>query len=137
MSAWTAEREAELTRLWPTGMPVGQIAERLGGGLSRAAVIAKADRMNLGLHATARRSQWAPGPSMAELAASVSAEFGVTVDALKGEGRRRRETEPRQAFMHRAYRTGRWSLPQIGRFLGGRDHTTVLSGVRAHERRAG
>jgi chromosomal replication initiator protein len=27
------------------------------------------------------------------------------------------------------------SLPQIGRALGGRDHTTVMHGVRKHESR--
>lgn len=28
-----------------------------------------------------------------------------------------------------------WSMLRIGRFFGGRDHTTVLHGIRAHERR--
>lgn len=28
-----------------------------------------------------------------------------------------------------------WSLPHIGRFLGDRDHTTVLHGVRKHQER--
>lgn len=28
-----------------------------------------------------------------------------------------------------------WSLPQIGRFLGGRDHTTILHSIRRHEGR--
>lgn len=26
-----------------------------------------------------------------------------------------------------------WSLPQIGKFLGGRDHTSVLFGIRKHQ----
>lgn len=30
---------------------------------------------------------------------------------------------------------GRWSLPQIGRLLGNRDHTTIIHGVRQHEKR--
>lgn len=42
---------------------------------------------------------------------------------------------PRQEAMWRMHQTGKWSLPQMGRFLGGRDHTTCLSGIRAHQRR--
>ena len=42
---------------------------------------------------------------------------------------------PRQEAMWRMRQAGKWSLPQIGRFLGGRDHTTVLAGVRAHQAR--
>jgi len=41
----------------------------------------------------------------------------------------------RQAFMAELYDSGRYSLPAIGRFLGGRDHTTILHGVRAHRAR--
>jgi chromosomal replication initiation ATPase DnaA len=42
---------------------------------------------------------------------------------------------PRQEAMWRMRQAGKWSLPQIGRFLGERDHTTVLSGIRAHQKR--
>ena len=42
---------------------------------------------------------------------------------------------PRQEAMWRMRQAGKWSLPQIGRFLGERDHTTVLAGVRAHQKR--
>jgi chromosomal replication initiation ATPase DnaA len=42
---------------------------------------------------------------------------------------------PRQEAMWRMHQTGKWSLPQIGRFLGERDHTTCLHGIRAHAKR--
>ena len=42
---------------------------------------------------------------------------------------------PRQEAMWRMRQAGKWSLPQIGRFLGERDHTTILAGVRAHQKR--
>ena len=36
----------------------------------------------------------------------------------------------------RIYRATEWSLPQIGRFFGNRDHTSILHAIRAYEKRA-
>lgn len=41
----------------------------------------------------------------------------------------------RQAAMYRIAAELGWSLSRIGQFLGGRDHTTIHHGIRAHERR--
>jgi chromosomal replication initiation ATPase DnaA len=41
---------------------------------------------------------------------------------------------PRQAAM-RLLRDQGWSTPRIGRALGARHHTTILSGIRSFERR--
>lgn len=41
----------------------------------------------------------------------------------------------RQELMWRLQRETTMSLPQIGRFIGGRDHTTVLHGARQHQKR--
>jgi len=41
----------------------------------------------------------------------------------------------RQAVMYRLRRELGWSTPRIGRFLGDRHHTTIINGIRAHERR--
>lgn len=52
----------------------------------------------------------------------------------------RRSTEiviARHEAMYRMRRETTMSLPAIGRKLGGRDHTTVLHGIRKHEQRMG
>lgn len=83
------------------------------------------------------QGRWSPPVTMAQIAQQVADEHGVTVAELRGEGRRFKQSQARQAFMHRAYATERFSLQQIGNFLGGKHHSTVLFGIRAHERRAG
>ncbi len=44
---WTEERVKTLKKLWEEGKTARQIAETLGGGLTRNAVIGKANRMGL------------------------------------------------------------------------------------------
>jgi chromosomal replication initiation ATPase DnaA len=78
-----------------------------------------------------------PLVTMAEIARRVACEHGLTVADLKGPRRTRNLAHPRQQAMSEMYgemteHGHRWSLPQIGLFLGGRDHTTVLHGVRRH-----
>jgi len=79
--------------------------------------------------------------SMADIAVCVAAKHGITVEQLKMRGSTRAIARPRQEAMW-AMRQVRWrdgplrySLPQIGRFFGGFDHTTVLHAVRAHQKR--
>lgn len=77
-----------------------------------------------------------PDPrNMATITADVAALHHLTVEDLKGQQRVRSIAHPRQQAMAEMYATGCCSYPQIGMFLGGRDHTTVLHGKRAHERR--
>lgn len=66
---------------------------------------------------------------------AVAAAHKVTVAELCGPSRQRRIAWPRQELMWALYDTGRYSMPQIGRFIGGRDHTTALHGIRRHEER--
>lgn len=62
---------------------------------------------------------------------------------ILGPSRHQFVTIPRQEVMWRlrmiCWKDGspKHSFPEIGRAIGGRDHTTVLSGVRRHERRLG
>lgn len=83
-----------------------------------------------------RRMRARPRPpiSMADLARTIAAEHGVTVDDMKGDYRRRRYSHARQHFMFVARESGWWSYPQIAHFIR-RDHTTVIFGVRAHRAR--
>lgn len=71
----------------------------------------------------------------------VADKYELTVEDLEGESRARRIAHPRQEAMWmmrqivREDGTWRYSLPDIGRSLGCRDHTTVLHGVREHQAR--
>lgn len=76
-----------------------------------------------------------PRPTMRAIAVRVCEKHHIAMADLEGPSAARRFSRPRQEAMHEMAAMKLWSLTQIGRFLGGRDHTTVLHGVRAHERR--
>jgi GcrA cell cycle regulator len=46
-SQWTPERDAELAELWGQGVVTAEIARRMGGGLTKSAVVGRAHRMCL------------------------------------------------------------------------------------------
>ena len=74
--------------------------------------------------------------SIKEIIAAVAAEYGVPASAIVGNSRLSVVTVPRQEAMRRAKEAG-LTLAQIGRLMGGRDHTTVMHGIkRARERLA-
>jgi hypothetical protein len=70
-----------------------------------------------------------------EIAIEVLTAFpGVTIEEIRGSRRTRRIVLPRQLAMYQAYRQrSDLSLPLIGRWFGGRDHTTVLHAIRKIE----
>lgn len=74
-------------------------------------------------------------PTMRSILRHVAEETGVSAAELIGQGRKASIVRARQYAMYRMRQETRQSLPQIGAFLGGRDHTTVLHGVRAHAKR--
>lgn len=71
-----------------------------------------------------------PAPRVADIKAATAARYGVTVADLEGPRRVDWIVRPRQVAMHLAKTLTLRSLPEIGRRFGGRDHTTVLHGVR-------
>lgn len=73
----------------------------------------------------ARRLAERKRQSMATLIRQISEETGVSVDDLQGRDRRKQYTSIRAAFVRAAHAAGH-SYTKIGRFLGGRDHTTVM-----------
>lgn len=75
-------------------------------------------------------------PSIKALAEEFCALEGMSLDELTGVTRCRACAWPRQHFMHICVVRHGKSVSAVSRFLN-RDHTTVIFGVRAHERRAG
>jgi len=84
--------------------------------------------------------------TLPEIALQVASKHGLTVDDLRtphgqGGSKRFEFSHPRQEAYWHAYRvrrpggSRRYSLTDIGNFFGGRDHTTILWGVRAHATR--
>ncbi len=59
---------------------------------------------------------------------AVAVYFRVRVEDLCGKSRKRTVAWPRQVAMYLLRQETDLSLPQIGQWIGGRDHTTVLHG---------
>jgi len=57
---------------------------------------------------------------------AVSHAFGISNDRILGRERTREVALPRQIAMYLLREEGGISLPKIGEFVGGRDHTTVM-----------
>jgi len=66
-----------------------------------------------------------PADPMAVLEA-VAAFYGLTLEELTGRSRRQAVAHPRQVACYLLRQEAGLSLPQIGQWLGGRDHSTVL-----------
>lgn len=69
-------------------------------------------------------------PSMQNILDSVAHYYDVKMSDLLGKRRHKSVVLPRQICMWLARRHTRYSLEEIGGYLGGRDHTTVLHAVR-------
>lgn len=65
----------------------------------------------------------------------VCATYGIKYTHLVSKRRQRVIARPRQEAYYRCYNETPASLPEIGRAFGNRDHTTILYGIREHEKR--
>ena len=86
---------------------------------------------------TLREPVGIPTPTITRIIWLVAKDEGITVPALKGQSRMRDVCAARQRIFWLARALTGLSYPQIGRFLGKRDHTTILHGVRSHAARNG
>lgn len=66
---------------------------------------------------------------------TVALDAGVTVRDLMSDRRKQPLAEARQMAMWLARELTPLSLPQIGRALGDRDHTTIMHGIERIEQR--
>jgi len=71
--------------------------------------------------------------TLKDIVARVVQESGVPALIIYSPRQKREEAWARAAIYYHAHRQG-FSFPQIGQRLG-RDHTSVLYGLRAHEKR--
>lgn len=71
---------------------------------------------------------WNVRPKMADILDVMHRATGISIAEIKGPDRHRCISWPRQDAMRLMHWAG-YSTPQIGDFLGGRDHSTVLEGI--------
>jgi chromosomal replication initiation ATPase DnaA len=74
-----------------------------------------------------------PG-QLSTLAHVTAREYGVKAKDIRGKSRVRQFVMPRQKVMAIALDMG-YSSTMVGRFLGGRDHSSVLHGAARHKER--
>ncbi|MHB1294772.1 MAG: chromosomal replication initiator protein DnaA [Anaerolineae bacterium] len=104
----------------------------LEGALNRVLALARM----MGYPLTVQTAQKALGDmmrpsariSMDEIVNAVAAYYEVSTEEILGQRRTRCIAVPRQVVMFLTRDLTDMSLPQIGQFLGGRDHTTVMHG---------
>ena len=72
---------------------------------------------------------------LADIKEAVTREFKVSRVDLDSDRRDREITIPRHVAYKLAKMHTKMSLPNIGRNFGGRDHTTIISGVRSIDKR--
>ena len=65
----------------------------------------------------------------------VCAKHGISLNELMSRRRFKAICAARHECFYRLKNETALSLPQVGRVMGGFDHTTVLAGVRRHEKR--
>lgn len=73
--------------------------------------------------------------SVADIVRVTEEIYGVPPGTCKASSRKAVHARPRQCAMYLARRYTDLSLPQIGRCLGGRDHSTISHGIHAHTER--
>jgi chromosomal replication initiator protein len=70
-------------------------------------------------------------PDLDEILAVTAGAFGVTTAELEARDRRPSVSRARKVAIHLARELTGSSLPEIGRKLGGRDHSTILASLRS------
>jgi len=106
---------------------------RLEGALNRVVIQSRVSQRPLSIKlAESALSDWVPMQSAAgsqDILDLVASNYDVTVDDLKGRGRAQRIALPRQVATILLHEEGGLNRSQIGRLLGGRDHSTVSYGL--------
>lgn len=76
--------------------------------------------------------------TVAQIVAETASKHKITVSDILGQSRKRDVAWPRQEACFRVFtECPHISYPEMGRRIGGRDHTTCLYGVHRHCERIG
>jgi chromosomal replication initiator protein len=110
---------------------------QLAGALTQLATAAQFDSKPIDLH-TARQylsmhSHQRQQPSLHEIALATARHFSLRLSALRSSVRRRALVTARGVAVYLARHCAGMSFPEIGRYFGGRDHTTVMHSCRRTE----
>lgn len=90
----------------------------------------KRDYIEVGLRGAMKPEQMRLMTEMQRIIYAASKVSGVSVNDIKSPRRAKHVCNVRHAIMFLAKERTRLSLPTIGRMLGGKDHSTVLHGVK-------
>ena len=113
----------------------------LEGALTRVLIYAELNALELTPASAAQAlngiggSQAQRPPTAEQIIGTTTAFFDLSKEELTGPRRGARVVAARQIAMYLMRHDGGLTLPEIGRVLGGRDHTTALHGCRKTERR--
>lgn len=99
----------------------------------RARVEPKPPRRRDILHVAS--ADFVPEMTVKQIIAECCQKHGVTMSEMLGLQRFKRIVVARHEAAYRLSKETRLSMPQIGRRLGDRDHTTIIHAIRAHEAR--
>jgi chromosomal replication initiator protein len=116
------------------GQHITRNVRELEGALYKIAAFASLARepIHLDLARRAVEDYIAPAqpPEAADIERVVAAHFGVTREALHSGSRDRTVTHARGVAMYLIRKHTQMSLPEIGRLMGSKQHSTVLMAVR-------
>jgi len=112
----------------------------LEGALTRLSAWASLNRCEITLSLAREllgdgRASDACGPSLEQVDVGVTRHFGLRPGDLQARKRTRKIADARQVAMYVMRHHCGASLPAIGQYLGGRDHSTVVHGVQVVEQR--
>ncbi len=109
---------------------------QLQGSLNQIATLQKLQRKPLTLEQIRQHFQGqieAQAPTVERIVAHVSGHYQVKPSVLRSAQRSKHVVLPRQVSMYLARQLTPLSLQQIGKFFGGRDHTTVMHACKKIE----
>ncbi len=110
----------------------GTVPELLGA-LTQLEVPARRDGKSLDLRAVRRfldEKKRAGVPEIPQIAAATAKHFDLKMSELRSPSRRRAVVNARSIAIHLARKITHASLERIGRYFGGRDHTTMMHSCR-------